>query len=33
MVTPWCNAMNKAVTGWVQTPLGNYRLENLAREA
>ena len=33
MVTPWCNAMNKAVTGWVQTPLGNYRLEDLAREA
>ena len=33
MVTPWCNAMNKAVTGWVQTPRGNYRLEDLAREA
>ena len=33
MVTPWCNAMNKAVTGWVQTPLGNFRFEDLAREA
>ncbi len=33
MVTPWCNAMNAAVTGWVQTPLGNFRFEDLAREA
>ena len=33
MVTPWCNAMNSAVTGWVQTPLGNFRFEDLAREA
>ena len=33
MVTPWCNALQSGVTGWVQTPLGNYRFEELAREA
>ena len=38
--TIYCGALREThigqdavVTGWVQTPLGNYRLEDLAREA
>ena len=30
-VTPWCNAYRTDITGWVQTPLGNYRFEHLAK--
>ena len=31
MVTPWCNGLRADITGWIQTPLGNYRFDNLAR--
>ena len=30
-VTPWCNAYRTDITGWIQTPLGNFRLEHLAK--
>ena len=33
MVVPWQNAYRVGVEGFVQTPLGNYRFENLTMEA
>ena len=30
-VTPRCNAYRTDITGWIQTPLGNFRLEHLAK--
>lgn len=33
MSLPWQNAIRKDVSGFVQTPLGNYRFENLTKTA
>ena len=33
MSTPWSTAIRKNITGYVQTPMGNYRFENIAKEA
>lgn len=33
MTVPWQNCLRKDVTGFVQTPMGNYRFENIAKEA
>ena len=33
MSVPWQNCICKDVTGFVQTPMGNYRFENIAKEA
>ncbi len=33
MTIPWQNCIRKEVTGFVQTPLGNYRFENLTKTA
>lgn len=33
MSVPWQNCIRKNVTGFVQTPMGNYRFENIAKEA
>ncbi len=33
MCVPWQNAYRAGVEGFIQTPLGNYRFENLAMEA
>ena len=29
--TPWNNALRNDVTGWIQTPLGNFRFDELAK--
>ena len=33
MSTPWSTAVRKNVSGYVQTPMGNYRFEQIAKEA
>ena len=33
LVNPWYNAYRTNISGWCQTPLGNYRFEQLAKEA
>lgn len=33
MSTPWMTAIRKNVSGYVQTPMGNYRFEKIAKDA